>query len=236
MKVSNTFILSCLFFMTGCSVPNNINLQKDISATNVEKNVSNIYHTKNNDLPDAGTTKSNDSAAVLTNYGLSVNFMSDLKSFVNDKVLNKTEIKMLTEKTSSDSERNFIRIIKNKKSFSMSNIKENSTDADTLSFIVNKDFDINGSFLKSFSQNSISNEKITAEEKDYINSLAKQDVANILTLDQNENIKEVALKLSYDENQIIPGNNLTEIIGNIGQGDNLDETLTDNFRCGAAVI
>jgi hypothetical protein len=40
----------------------------------------------------------------------------------------------------------------------------------------------------------------------------------------------------YDEKEVIPGNTNAEIVSNIGQGDHIAKTKTDDDRCGAASI
>lgn len=49
--------------------------------------------------------------------------------------------------------------------------------------------------------------------------------------------KSFAFKVyKYDEKDVIPGKTNAEIVANIGQGDHMDSTKTDDYRCGAACI
>lgn len=44
------------------------------------------------------------------------------------------------------------------------------------------------------------------------------------------------LNLKYQEEQLIPGKNIYEVISNISQKDKLDETIYDSYRCGAGSL
>lgn len=229
--LSSIYMLAVI--LAGCYNPT-IEIPNKINNEDINKSY-NIDSIKNND------------SLVLSEYGLSESFMKNLKAFVNDQVLNKTEIKFLEQYADNDKEKHFIEIIKNKTYFEMSNLKYDNKEPDTLKFIINSNFDIDGKFLQKFYQANKEKKVLNLgtiqdlysyssnEEKEYLDWSVKYDFYNFPVLDNN-NIKNLPMNIYYDENDTIAGNSIYEIISNIGQGDRLQETSTDSFRCGSAVI
>lgn len=229
----NKVTIFCYFCLASCSSPSTPSLittsvlyqDKTSSLTNNEVNKSQILGTNS--------------------HNLSEDFIKKLKFFTSDQVLNKSEIESLS--TSNDLiDKNFISVIKNKESFEMSDPEDNNSKS--INFIINKDFNIDAQFIKKISDyikdgildieeiNTLKKEQ-DSEGNKYIDNITSYDsYYNFPLFNLSNKIKQIKLQLYYDENTVISGDSQAEIVSNIGQGDRLEETTSDNSRCGAGLI
>ncbi|MEZ0368203.1 MAG: hypothetical protein ACAI44_03850, partial [Candidatus Sericytochromatia bacterium] len=180
-----------------------------------------------------------------TSFTLSQAFAGRLNTAVSDGVLGKTEISLLKQDVSA-SELSFVTKLVSFGSVTLPNLLSPGA---TLSFIVNANLDLGGAFLKQLFQLAsvdgvLDKKEIdqlkgagTAGEKSYLDSIMVFDVFNNLPLlDQNNQLQRLNVEMFYDDKQLIPGIAAPEWISFIGQGDRLNETTTDNFRCVAGTV
>lgn len=180
-------------------------------------------------------------------YDFSETFMNKLNEFTYDNILDKNDFSKIYS-ISNKKEKSFLDIIKNKEYFTMTNLKNNLSDRDELSFIINKDFSIKSDFYKQLS-NLLNDNVLEKDEKDQLIVSANNDEKEFLenlfkyssyrnfpVLKGDNSISDIVLSLKYDENQEVKGKTNAEIVSNIGQSDNLLDTEFDSKRCGSALI
>lgn len=75
----------------------------------------------------------------------------------------------------------------------------------------------------------------SADDRAHLDELAELDhFSGLPVLDAQGQAQLLPqVDLSYSETQLVPGETPAEIVAHIGQGDRLEDTQTENFRCGA---
>lgn len=259
--MKNKLILLTFFLLTGCANPVISNLDNTHSAnlttfkntdipiidSKVEKNYTTSFEKADFKLEATTTTVAEPVLKLSGGYVLTLTFMRKLKSAIIDGILNKTELTQIIS-TSTLSEKAFLNAMKVYSYVTIPNLVENVGDPTTLSFIINANFNITGSFLQAINQAGIDgvlekseidslNSLGNVDEKTYLAGITKYDsYGNLPVLDSAYKLKNINLQMYYGEDKLIPSSNSAQIVSYLAQGDRLVETTTDSFRCGAGML